>query len=176
MKNLFKGRTGIIILSVLEILVGILLLIDPMGFTAGIIRGIGVLAILAGLIDIVRYFLASPETGAASQRLFRGLVAVIGGVTAIVKYEWFINAFPLLTALYAIGMLVVAAYRVQKMADMLRLKQGRWYLPGIAAALAAALAAIILINPFSAVTAVWTFAAISLIAEAVMDLVTIFLA
>lgn len=48
-----------------------------------------------------------------------------------------------------------------------------WYMPGIAAALAALMAIIILVNPFGAVTAVWTFVAISLIAQAVVEIVTI---
>ncbi len=175
MKKILNGCNGSILLSVLEILVGILLLIDPLGFTAGIIKGAGVLAILAGLVESVRYFLAAPQIGAQRQSLFRGLVSVLLGVTAIVKYEWFINAFPLLTALYALVMLVVAAYRLQKMADMIRMKEKRWYMPGIAAALAAILATVILLNPFGAVAAVWTFAALSLIVEAVVDLVTVFL-
>ena len=80
-------------------------------------------------------------------------------------------AFPLLTVLYAGWMLVMAAMKLQKMADLLRARNPRWYLPAINAVLAAVLAAIILINPFSVTKAVWTFVAISLIAEAVMELV-----
>ncbi len=175
LRNLFKGRTGAIALAVIEIVVGVLLLIDPLGFTAGIIRGAGVVAVLTGVVDITRYFMVSPEVGAQQQRLFRGMIEVLGGVTAVIKYDWFISAFPLLTVLYAIAMLVLSASRVQKMADMLRMKQPRWYLPGIAAAVAIVLSTIILINPFGAVAAVWTFAAISLLAEAAVDLVTIFL-
>ena len=38
---------------------------------------------------------------------------------------------------------------------------------------AAVMAAIILINPFGAVAAVWTFVAISLIAEAIVEIITI---
>ena len=40
------------------------------------------------------------------------------------------------------------------------------------ALLAVALAAIILWNPFGAVTAVWTFVAVSLIAEAIVEILT----
>ncbi len=175
MKAFFKGRTGSIILCIIEIVVGILLLIDPIGFTGGIIKGAGVVVTLAGVVDITRYFMSSPAVGAAEQRLFRGILEVMGGVTAFLKYDWFISAFPLLTVLYAIVMLIIAASHVQKMADLKRTGAARWYLPGISAALSIVLSTIILLNPFGAVAAVWTFAAISIIAEAVVTLVGILL-
>ena len=67
-------------------------------------------------------------------------------------------------------MLVMAALKVQHMADMLRMKRGRWYVPGISAALSTVLAVIILLNPFGAANAVWIFVGVSLIAEAVVEL------
>ncbi len=175
-KILFKGRSGSIILAVMEIVVGILLLIDPLGFTGSIIVGAGVVAILSGVISIVRYFMTTPDQAAHGQYLFRGVVSIMAGAVAVGKSGWFISAFPLLTVIYAIAMLILSAFHVQKMADMLRLQAGRWYLPGISALLSATLAIIILCNPFGAVAAVWTFVAVSLIAEAVVELASVFLA
>ena len=172
-KSIFHGKSGSIVTCILEIVVGVLLLINPIGFTSGIIMGAGVLLALAGIVSIIRYFMLSPDVAAQKQLLFKGLVAVLGGVVCIVKYEWFLSAFPLLTVIYAIAMLLLAAAKLQKMADMRRLGLPRWYMPGVAAALAATLAAIILINPFGAVAAVWTFVAISLIAEAIVEIITI---
>ena len=172
-KNVFHGKAGSIITCILEIVVGVLLLIDPVGFTSGIIIGAGVLMCLGGLMSIVRYFMLKPEVAAQKQLLFKGLIALMAGAVCITKYDWFIGAFPLLTVLYAIAMLVLAAGKLQKMADLKRMNAPCWYMPGIAAALAAVLAAIILINPFGAVTAVWTFVAISLIAEAIVEIITI---
>ena len=172
-KSIFHGKSGSIITCILEIVVGVLLLINPVGFTSGIIIGAGVMMCLAGAVSIVRYFMSKPDVAAQKQLLFKGLLALLAGAACITKYDWFIGAFPLLTVLYAIAMLVLAAAKLQKMADLKRMSMPRWYLPGISAALAAVLAAIILINPFSAVTAVWTFVAISLIAEAIVEIITI---
>ena len=97
----------------------------------------------------------------------------MAGAACITKYGWFLTAFPLLTVIYAIAMLILAAAKLQKMADLRRLGMERWYMPGVSAALAAVLAAIILINPFGAVAAIWTFVAISLIAEAIVEIITI---
>lgn len=173
LKNAFRGKSGSIITCIVEIVVGVLLLINPVGFTSGIIIGAGVLMCLGGLISIIRYFMVKPDIAAQKQLLFKGVLALMAGAVCITKYDWFIGAFPLLTVLYAIAMLILAASRLQKMADMRRMNAPRWYMPGIAAALAAILAAVILINPFGAVAAVWTFAAVSLIAEAIVEIITI---
>lgn len=172
-KSIFHGKYGSILTCILEIVVGVLLLINPVGFTSIIIVGSGVLLSLAGLLSIIRYFMMKPELAAQKQLLFKGLISLMTGTVCITKYEWFLSAFPLLTVLYAIAMLILAAARLQKMADMRRMSLPCWYMPGIAAALAAVLATIILINPFGAVTAVWTFVAISLIAEAIVEIITI---
>ncbi len=172
-RNFFRGKTGSLVLCILEIVVGVLLLINPIGFTSGIIIGAGVLMVLSGLLNGVRYFMVKPEVAAQKQLLFKGIVSLMAGVACITKCDWFIAAFPLLTVIYAIAMLILAAAKLQKMADLKRMNQPRWYMPGISAALAAVLAVIILINPFGAVAAVWTFVAVSLIAEAIVEIVTI---
>lgn len=172
-KNVFRGKTGSILTCIIEIVVGVLLLINPVGFTSGIIIGAGVLLALGGVLSIVRYFMVKPEIAMQKQLMFKGLTAILAGAVCITKYDWFLNAFPLLTVLYAGAMLVLAAAKLQKMADLRRMNLPRWYMPGISAVLAAVLAAIILINPFGAVAAVWTFVAISLIAEAIVEIITI---
>ena len=169
-RTFLKGRMGSLLLCVLQILVGVLLLINPMGFTSGIIIGAGWVMAALGMVSVVRYFMMKPEEAANSQLLFRGLALGMAGALCITQYAWFLTAFPLLTVLYAGWMLVLAAMKLQQMADMLRQKVGRWYMPAIAAALAIVLAVIILINPFGAASAVWTFVAVSLIAEAVVEL------
>lgn len=173
LKRFFRTKSGSIGACILEIAVGVLLLINPVGFTSAIIIGAGIIMVLAGLVNVIRYFTAAPELAAQQQLLFKGLLLAMGGMACIIKHDWFLTAFPLLTVLYAIAMLLLAASRLQKMADMRRLHLSTWYMPGIAAALAALMAIIILVNPFGAVTAVWTFVAISLIAQAVVEIVTI---
>ncbi len=170
MKKIFKGRTGSIVLCALQILVGVLLLIDPMGFTGSIIIGAGIVMILAGVVDATRYFTSAPQVGAAGQLLFRALLLGMVGLLCVTQSRGIQSTIPLLTMVYAGWMLVVAAMKIQQMTDMLRLKVGRWYMPAIAAGIAAVLGIVILLNPFGASNAVWMFVGISLIAEAVVDL------
>ena len=69
-RNLFQGKSGSIMICILEIVVGVLLLIDPVGFTSGIIIGAGVLMCLGGVLSVVRYFMLKPEIAAQKQLLF----------------------------------------------------------------------------------------------------------
>ena len=160
---------GSILMCVLEILVGVLLLLDPTGFTSSIIIAAGAALILYGAICIVRYFRADAAEGALRQNLFKGLLLLLGGLFCVLRSKWFVDTFPLLTILYGIGLLISGVGKIQWMADMIRFGRKRWYLPAISAVLSLIFAAIILCSP----TALWSFLGIVLIVEAVFDIVAI---
>ena len=160
---------GSILMCVLEILVGVLLLLDPTGFTSSIIIAAGAALILYGAICIVRYFRADAAEGALRQNLFKGLLLLLGGLFCVLRSKWFVDTFPLRTILYGIGLLISGVGKIQWMADMIRFGRKRWYLPAISAVLSLIFAAIILCSP----TALWSFLGIVLIVEAVFDIVAI---
>ena len=160
---------GSILMCVLEILVGVLLLVDPTGFTSAIIIAAGAALILYGAICIVRYFRADAAEGALRQNLFKGLLLLLGGLFCVLRSKWFVDTFPLLTILYGIGLLISGVGKIQWMADMIRFGRKHWYLPAISAVLSLIFAAIILCSP----TALWSFLGIVLIVEAVFDIVAI---
>lgn len=60
--------------------------------------------------------------------------------------------------------------------DLLRLKQRFWFVSLIGAALTLVFGILILTNPFTTTVILWTFIAVTLIAEAAMDIVTFILA
>jgi len=57
--------------------------------------------------------------------------------------------------------------------DMIRLKMRRWYWPAIGAGLSLLVAVVILLNPFGTLATLWVFTGIALIAEAVVDVLTL---
>ena len=173
MKN-WKDKLFNIIMALVEVMVGILLLIDPLGFTAGIITGIGMLLIAVGTITTLGYFKAEPLEAVKGQKLTKGLCALVGGAFCIFQSNWFIVTFPLLTMIYGVGILFTGITKVQWAVDMLRLKVKLWYYAAISAAVTLVVATVILMNPFTATEVLWTFIAISLIVEAVVDILAIF--
>ena len=160
---------GSILMCILEILLGVLLLIDPLGFTSAIIIALGAALIVAGMVFAVRYFRAGAAEGALTHGLSKGLLLLLAGLFCVLRSKWFVATFPLLTILYGIGLLISGVGKIQWMADMIRFGRKRWYLPAISAVLSLIFAAIILCSP----TALWSFLGIVLIVEAVFDIVAI---
>lgn len=161
---------GPVALSAAEIAVGILLLINPVGFTRGIIIGVGALVALAGAWAMLEYFRTPPAQAAMQKKLAKGLSLLLMGLFCMANSAWFLAAFPLLTVLYGVAILFLGVLRVQWTVDELRMKTGRWPLPAIGAGVALLLAAVILTDPFATTGVLWSFVGISLIVEAALDI------
>lgn len=166
-----KERLSIIFLSITEIFVGLLLLANPVGLTTWIIMAFGIVLVLIGAIDVIQYFRTPAAEAAMKKSLAVGILAVIFGLWCVMKSEWFIALFPLLTTLYGIATLVSGIVKVQWTADMLRLKTGRWGWMAFSAVVTVICAVIILMHPFSTTAALWIFIGITMIVEAVIDIV-----
>ena len=164
-------NTGNLLTCIFEILVGILLLIDPVGFTSGIIIVFGIVLAVIGVVSLFKYFRMDAETAAQENGLVKGLIFAIFGLFCAFKSEWFIITFPLLTVLYGILTLISGVSKVQWAVDMLRAKQKYWFVEVIGAILTIVCAVLILSNPFTSTAFLWTFIGVTMIVEAVVDVV-----
>lgn len=171
MKSLKENVNGIA-LCLFELIVGVLLLINPISFTAGIIMVTGVILIILGLIDVVRYFRTSADEAVLGQTLARGLLSLLVGCFCVWKTEWFIATFPVLTILYGVLILVAGISKIQLTVDMLRRKNKKWFWAAISAVISIVCAIVILQGPFTSTAVLWMFTGASLIVEGVLDIVT----
>ncbi len=169
----FKQNAGNIVVCLFEILIGILLLINPAAFTSGIIIAFGVVLILAGLVNIVRYFRMDALSAAKSQDLLKGLLLLLAGFFCAIKFRWFVATFPVLTILYGLILLVAGLGKVQRTVDLLRWKRKRWFLSAISAAISIIIAVIILSSPFASTKVLWKFTGICMIVDALFDIVAL---
>lgn len=169
-----KEKASGIALCLFELIVGVLLLIDPVGFTSGIIKAAGIALMILGLIEIVKYFRTSAEEALLGQTLVRGLVAVLAGAFCIFKTEWFIITFPVLTIMYGVIILLAGLGKVQLAVDMLRRKNKSWVWAAVNAVVSMGCAVVILNSPFTSTAVLWIFTGASLIVEGVFDVVTFF--
>ncbi|MBE7065694.1 MAG: DUF308 domain-containing protein [Ruminococcaceae bacterium] len=172
MKKL-KNSLSSIILCLFEILVGVLLLMKPVEFAKGIIIAAGAILILLGLINAVKYFKTNVEEAAGSQYLTIGLLALLAGIFCVIKAGWIVAAVSALTLIYGVVILVTGLSKVQLTCDMLRKRNKKWFLALISAAVSIICAVIIINNPFATTAGLWIFAGIVLIAESILDIVTI---
>lgn len=172
--KLIKEGSRSLIAAAAELTVGVLLLLNPAGFTSGIVIGLGVLLIASGLIAAAQYFAAKPEEAARQQGLSKGLVLVIIGAFCALYADALIALFPLLTMFYGLLLLILSAAKVQVAVDMLRLKRPNWQWAAGSALVSVLLSAVVLINPFETTAVVFMLMAIALITEAVLDVLAVF--
>ena len=125
---------------------------------------------LFGIKELVGYFKQDPDAAAESSGLAKGLLCAILGIFCMFKAEWFLVTFPILTVFYGILTLVGGISKIQWAVDMFRQKQKYWYIEVIGAVLTIVFAILILTNPFATTAILWTFIGISLIAEAIIDI------
>ena len=162
-------------LCALELLIGILLLINPVGLTRAVIVILGIALVFQGIASMRAYF-QEPKGVTGSGRLAKGLALTCGGLFCMVRSDWFIAAFPILSMFYGVLILVTAFDKFQWAADARRNGCGRWYVSLISAVLSIALAIFVFANPFTSTAALWLFIGISMIVEAVVDVVAIIFA
>lgn len=166
----FKENMGAILACLIEVLVGVLLLVNPVGFTAGIIIAIGVVFLIGGIAAMIRYFRTDAIQAAAEQNFVKGMIGIVFGLFCCFHSEWFIATFPVLTILYGVMNLIGGIFKAQFAVDALRLEKP-WGWAAFSAVVSIILAATILLNPFTSSVVLWEFTAIALIVEAVCDLV-----
>lgn len=171
MNGLKENRNGIII-CMFEIFVGILLLVNPVGFTSGIVIGTGILLCVFGFISTFKYFATNIEEASRTQDLSKGLVGLCAGLFCIFKSEWFAIAFPVLTVLYGVFMILSGIGKVQWAVDLIRMKR-KWILSAVSALLSVIFGFVILKSPFETTEVLWTFTGVTMIVEAVFDVVSL---
>ena len=168
---MLKRNLGSVGMSLVELLVGILLLINPVGFTSGIIVVFGVALMIMGIGSIIKYFRTEPEEAAVKQSLVKGLVELLAGAFCAFNAPWFLATFPVLTLVYGVVILITGLTKLQWMVDIIRLKRRRWFLAGISAAVSIICGIVVISSPFSTTAVLWMFIGISLIIEAVFDII-----
>lgn len=172
--SVIKMNLKEIIFCVAELIIGILLLINPVSFTAGIIVLCGVSMLATGILFGFKYFRLSPEEAKKGNLLTVGLILVLIGVFCMLRSDWLIETFPVLTVMYGLLMVLTGVSKIQIMVDMIRL-HNKCFWAGINALVSIVCGIVILWAPFETTAILWIFAGVSLIIEAVLDIVTIFL-
>ena len=173
MKKIWNQNTSGIIISIFEILIGILLLVKPAGFTSVIIILFGIVLCFFGISSIIEYFHQDIEEAAKGQDLTKGLLFLVAGFFCVFQHSWFVGTFSVVAILYGIMMLVTGLAKVQTAVDMVRMKRKSWTWLASSAALSIVCAVIILNNPFKTNEVLWMFTGIVLIMEAILDVIII---
>lgn len=157
-----------------EVLVGVLLLVDPAGLLGAIVAMAGIALVAAGAVWIVRYFRTAPLEAVHEQNLAKGFGSALLGVFLLLQFLWMADAVPFMGRAFGLAVLVSGVFKTQRSVDLLRLGRRFWYIAGIGAALALVAGAVVLANPFSDAF-LWGFIGVCLTVVGAVDLAGVLL-
>ena len=169
-----KAHLYDILVYLIEIIVGILLIANPVSFTAFIIKGLGLLLLVLGVFHVIRYFRKEAAVAAASPYLFHGLLYAMVGLFLLLGTGWFMTAFPVMAVIFGIAQIVLGLHKAQVAVDALRLGFSFWLFPCVGAILSVICGMVIVMNPAMTVISIWIFTGLSLMIIGVFDLVSLF--
>lgn len=163
-KFLKNANSGIICL--IEIIVGVLLLLDPHSFISYILIIAGAFIAVTGVISLIKYFVAKPAE-AEKGGLCGALVSLSIGAFLIIKNNIATEWITLLTIIFGAAILYTGYQKLEKAVEKMRNKQ--YFIVSLISALVTVLFAVLIMFVIPD-KAIWLFIGISLVVEAAIDL------
>ncbi|MBQ8254559.1 MAG: DUF308 domain-containing protein [Clostridia bacterium] len=163
-KFLKNANSGIICL--IEIIVGILLLLDPHAFISYILIIAGAFIAISGVISLIKYFASKPEESEKGG-LTSALVSLTIGAFLIIKNGIATEWITIITIVFGAAILYTGYQKLEKAVDKMRNKQ--YFLVSLISALVTVIFAVLIIFVIPD-KAIWLFIGISLVVEAAIDL------
>lgn len=163
-------KTLRIIIAICEAIIGIPLLINPQAFTTVIFIAIGVFLVIFGGINVIEYFRIPAAQAVFSQKLSLGVITAAAGIFCALNAG---NMMTFQVLLYGIFTLILGIVKIQWTVNLVRLRINKWYIMGISALVTIIFSIIIICNLKAVFETVSLFIAISLIVEAVADLIAV---
>ena len=163
-KFLKNANSGIICL--IEIIVGVLLLVDPHSFISYILIIAGAFIAVSGVISLIKYFVSKPDE-AEKGGLSGALVSLSIGAFLIIKNNIATAWITVITIIFGAAILYTGYQKLEKAVEKMRNKQ--YFLVSLISSLVTILFAVLIIFVIPD-KAIWLFIGISLIVEAAIDL------
>ncbi len=168
MKNLLKKtKLSVILSSALTIVLGIILIANPIDSTLFICRSAGFILLIAGLFTTGSYFLNISEN-VGNSSLITGLVQLSIGAFVILNPE---KTVQFLTFIIGFVILVHSFSIFQSAFEVKRCGYKTWWVIVIFAAVLTVLGITVAASPFGTVAAAMTVAGICLIADGIMGII-----
>lgn len=156
-----------ILLSVLFILFGICMLVQPSFFAYALCYIVGALCLVHGIMRLVGYFSGDLYRIAFQFDLALGIASVLLGIVILLHSSAFISAVHIIIGALT---LFTGALRVQSAVDAKRFGISRWWLLLIGACLTIALGILLVVSPFDGALAVICVTGAALIVEGIENL------
>lgn len=158
------------LMGLAAVVLGLILLIAPGTATNLVFYGIGILCIVIGIINIIRYFSLNTKASILSNTLATGIILFIAGFAIIMLKTTLMSIIPVF---FGVAILIGGIGKLQGAMNFRRMNATRWYIELIFAGVSTLFGAIILFNPFSTAMLLMRIIGIALLIEGVSDLISI---
>ncbi|MGN1097919.1 MAG: DUF308 domain-containing protein, partial [Clostridia bacterium] len=101
MKRFFSG-IGFLVLCVLEILIGVIIVFNPVSFAKVVLMLVGAGLMIGGIVNIFIYFRSDPFVGAMGMRLFQGIIFLALGLLFVFNPQKILDLIPMLSVFFGI--------------------------------------------------------------------------
>ena len=170
-KNLLRSvKTRLVITALVVIAIGVLFVLKPGTSGTWICYIVGAALCVSGVVLFITYFLGDFQKSFGSFDLVWGAALLLCGVYILVRPSLL---YGLLTTAFAIFLVVDGVLKLQYAIDLYRMKAKGWWFVLAVALVMGVLGVVALFNPFATMVTLMTFLGITLIADGVMDLLSI---
>ena len=167
MRYLIKSPSRFVV-YLIEILIGLIMIFNPVGLTTGILDILGIALFILGIVYMIRYFRDDPAIAAQKLNLFHGSVLIFAGGFLFIESEAIINGFPFLALVYGTGLMLAAFMRLQSAIDAIRQGKSLKFQIGYCA-ITVILAIVVLMNQFNSILVLSRIVGATLILIGVID-------
>ncbi len=142
-KYLRKIRASYMAISVVYVVFGVLLLINP-DITLTICYGIGIVMIVYGAVTLLKFFTSRDERNYFELNFILGIIAAIIGIVIVVKPGIIVSILP-----FVLGIVIVVSsiVKLQDAVNLRRMKYEKWNVVLIFAFITLALGLFMVFNP-----------------------------
>ena len=170
-KQLLRSvKTRLVIVSLLVIAVGLLFVLNPGTSGTMICYIVGAVLCISGLVRFVTYFLGDFRQSFGSFDLVWGAALLLCGGYILIRPGLL---YGILTTAFGFFLVVDGVLKLQYAIDLYRMHAKGWWSVLAVAILMAVLSVVVLFNPFATMVTLMTFLGSTLIADGIMDLVSI---
>ena len=132
----------------------------------------GIVMLLMGLVSCVRFF-RDRKDGVESPFTLVFAAALVIGILCAFATSFVLGMFSVGAVIYGVILIHAGIYKAQTYFQNKKAKLHPSFLVLLSAVLAVILGAVIVFNPFKTTVTLWRFAGISMIVEAVIDLIAL---
>ncbi|MBQ3417485.1 MAG: DUF308 domain-containing protein [Ruminococcus sp.] len=172
-----KGRLKVLLPAILvilfEIFVGVMLLINPEGFTKVVIIILGALLLLLAVVFLVNFIRSKRDEEAGTGALVGAIICFIVGLLCVIFSQGVLGVLESLAIIYGIILFVFGLNKIIMFFATRNEGYSASWFHIVGGIIALALGVVIFLYPRDATITVWVITGIALLAEAVIDIISV---